>query len=634
MNRTHVDLILVALCCFILAHLSFSASAAITPTGKTWSEGELETGADGESWTNLAPGNVPSNSQLFLAFSDLISGPDTGLGDGLGSGVIVTVWGFGLGATQGDSTIEFCDSAAQCRAGHVYYWKNADGALPGGPANLFESHGMQEIAFSIPDSAQGAGNIRVTVNAETSTLPFTVRSGSIYHVKSTGNDSTGNGSWGSPWRTVAKADSTVNSGSTIYIGSLTEGTETTDKAIYNNRGEADSSLAAQFAYVAYPNSRVDVIGHRGVSSYNGGPGLEGIVVSKLSVYAAEADLGANDQPTNDRAQVSFGIQGSKNGRAVGNYVTDEHPSDSSGACANAQQGAVYADALDGDRVSNFKMIGNHIADYGCYGSTKFHHTTYFTIRSGSNNLQLVAPEIAYNYLSDNHAKNGLHYYDENLSGVECGQFTTTFKIHNNVIHNQAGTGIYAGAGCPVSTQFDIYQNITINTGLKVDWDGVSGASNGPQPSAISFGAGSDFTSTVNIFNNIFYKWNDDDEAGDVNSCVALYGSGDGLTFNFDDNICFTDKDKAFIKSNYQGPALEDNFTGGTNVWYTSAGSQTNAVAPSWDATKITTDPLLMLNGSKFSVGGGSPVIGQSTTTLVRDIYGANRAATSNVGAVQ
>lgn len=59
MNRTHVDLILVALCCFILAHLSFSASAAITPTGKTWSEGELETGADGERWTNLSPGNTP-----------------------------------------------------------------------------------------------------------------------------------------------------------------------------------------------------------------------------------------------------------------------------------------------------------------------------------------------------------------------------------------------------------------------------------------------------------------------------------------------------------------------------------------------------------------------------------------------
>jgi hypothetical protein len=63
-----------------------------------------------------------------LNFSDLISGPSTGLGDGLGSGVIVTVWGQHLGSSQGSSEVVFTDSAGnELAAAHVYYWTNADG---------------------------------------------------------------------------------------------------------------------------------------------------------------------------------------------------------------------------------------------------------------------------------------------------------------------------------------------------------------------------------------------------------------------------------------------------------------------------------------------------------------------------
>ena len=47
-------------CCFLLAHLAF---AVVNPTGKTWSEGELQTGIDGDSWTNLTPGNTPVIAQ-------------------------------------------------------------------------------------------------------------------------------------------------------------------------------------------------------------------------------------------------------------------------------------------------------------------------------------------------------------------------------------------------------------------------------------------------------------------------------------------------------------------------------------------------------------------------------------------
>lgn len=47
----------------------------------------------------------------ILNFSDITSGPDTGLGDGYGSGAIVTIWGNNLGSSQGASTISVCGTS-------------------------------------------------------------------------------------------------------------------------------------------------------------------------------------------------------------------------------------------------------------------------------------------------------------------------------------------------------------------------------------------------------------------------------------------------------------------------------------------------------------------------------------------
>ena len=71
-----------------------------------------------------------------LNFQDIESGSATGNSDPYGNGAIVTIWGSNLGSSQGTSQVYFRDSSGTIRqAGHVYYWKNADGQLPGGPAN-------------------------------------------------------------------------------------------------------------------------------------------------------------------------------------------------------------------------------------------------------------------------------------------------------------------------------------------------------------------------------------------------------------------------------------------------------------------------------------------------------------------
>lgn len=333
------------------------------------------------------------------------------------------------------------------------------------------------------------------------------------------------------------------------------------------------------------------------------------IQSKFAIFAAEGDEDVNGQPVNVRANVTYGIIGSKNGRAVGNAITDAHPGDVSGACPDGQNAAIVANASSSDRVSNFKVYGNHIYDYGCPGTNRQHHTTYFSIRSAENNLQLEAPEAAFNYLSNNETKYGIHYFDENLTGVQCGQYTTTFKVHDNVIINQAGSALTYMNRCPVNTQFDIYNNVAINSGMKNSWDGISGPSTNPVSSSINISPDTNATSTLNIYNNTFYHWDVADETPGNAGCISLNPTGDLLTINYNDNICVTDGDKEFITSYDPEKSNEDNFVGGGNVWYSTVGTHTLEDSPPWDATKIIVDPKIIVTGSTHYLDTGSPIDG-------------------------
>lgn len=574
----------------------------------------------------------PAVQTPHIAFTDLISGPDTGLGDGLGSGAIVTVWGQRLGNTQGTSTIQFCDSLNVCRTPHIYYWKAADGQLPSGPANLYESHGMQEIAISIPDSAQGAGQIRVTTSEGVANTPFTVRSGNIYHVKSTGNDSN-NGSFNSPWATVAKATETgasTTAGDTIYIHDSLATVNPTrtgaNGAIYFNNASALSGLSNQFGVVAYPNSQPIAEGLSGFANYN----TAGQVVSKFIVLASNCDEDANGQPVNclPPANITMGIQTSAWGRAIGNKITDR-----TGMCADGYQGAISGNK---NRIEGFVAYGNHVYEYGCPGTNYQGHTLYFSIRENITGPTLAPIYISYNYLHDNEAKNGLHYFDEDIAGgsVTCGQFSGTMKMNNNVVINQAGAGIFLGVRCNFNTAVEYKNNILINTGLKSSWDGISGNGTFTDNNAVSLSPGELQTSNIVFENNTIIGWNNDNDPNGVQACLAFSSGSDNITIDWNGNICSQSADKKFIGSNYQGSQLENNITGGGNSWYTSAGTQTNAVVPSWDSTPITADPLLTITGSQVSVGVGSPIIDQSSTTNSYDIYGNARGTASNVGAVE
>ncbi len=622
----------------ILTLLAGTAYAVVNPTGKTHNSANTVVCADGKRWTVCAPGNIPDGpapeGDPYLAFSDLITGPDTGLGDGNGSGVIVTVWGQNLGSTQGSSTIQYRDSTNTARNGHVYYWKNADGTLPSGPANLYESHGMQEIAFSIPDSALGAGTIEVTVDGDTSTLPFTVRAGSIYHVTSSGNDSTGDGSFASPWLTVEKGDSTAGAGDTLYIhdistyGSVADSGSTKERGYYNNTG-FQATEANQFAYVSYPGKRANIYAKHGVAMYL----TTGIVSSKLSVKASNC---ADETLVGCTESGTLGISPSDWGRVVGNSVTDRD-----GMCASGQAGAISGGI---NTVEGAKVFGNHIYEYGCENSSKLHHTTYLTIRDGDGDKSIAPFEMGWNYLKDNPTKNGIHVFDEDNSHTSsCGDLTGDLLLHDNVVVDQGSNGIFYGVNCGWTQNTYIYNNLVIRSGYESDVDCVSNC--GSYGSGITLEDGENL-GDIHLFNNTVIDWDNDNQESALQTCIGVQGGGNATDFIINDNACLTAKDREFFQAfDFSAQSILNllaKTTGNGNAFFTTASNPARAVVPAWESNAITTDPLLTVTGSKVEVGSLSPLKSMSTRatfgsplkTLTHDLYGTARTATTSVGAIQ
>lgn len=584
-----------------------------------------------------------------LAFSDLISGPSTGLGDGLGSGVIVTVWGYKLDPNIGNPSLLICQNQTECaEPAYTYYWKDADGTTPSGPANLFKSHQMQEIAFSIPELPNGAAEIVFSNQFGVSVLPFTIRDGDIYHIKQSGDDASGIGSFDNPWQTVSKADSestNLSPGSTLYIHNVLTGDEDTQRAIYNNNANSMSSLDAQFSYVAYPGFQPEVIGGLGFSVYAGGEDkTEGFVVSKLSFFTAEADEDENGQPTNHRPfGSSWGIHGTKDGRAIGNFITDTHQDDETGACPDGEHGAITGGAQNSDGISNFKVFGNHIDDYGCKGTSRFHHTTYFTIRSASDNRQLVAPEIAWNYLTNNTASAGLHFYDENHAGFgqDCGQFTTTFKVHNNVIINQSGVALSLGAACPMTTKFEYENNLVVDSGQLADFDDSIVNVNVNAAVSISIhepGVSSDISFT----NNMFWGWNAEAESPNAMACLNLLAKYDNVNVNWNSNICYSEIETDLVYIPDFDNDITAKLTGENNLWYVPSQIDENGViteladlVPTTFANSILQAPEYTIENDQLAIGQFSPLIGVIQESSGVDIYGNNRgSATTTIGPVE
>ncbi|MFC1747514.1 hypothetical protein ACFL2V_01765 [Pseudomonadota bacterium] len=573
----------------------------------------------------ILTGTAQAGMPPTLNFTDLINGPSSGLGDELGSGAIVTIWGYNLGSEQDTSKIYFKQTGSDAiEVAYVYYWKSADGALPGGPADLYSGHGMNEIAVSIPNSPNGAGELYAVVKGtESNRLPFTVRSGNILHVKATGDNSTATGTPALPYATVSELSSgaikTAAAGDLIYVhDSIEEINGVTSGKLYGIFSSGHEATADnQTAIVAYPNSQPlaqgENFGIAGFLSY-------GIVVSKYRAQAGNQDAPSDNNILPHTTQV-VAMRTNKDGRYVGNEITDIE-----GKCASGQQGGINGNALTHDTVSNMKILGNHIHDWGCDQSSHFTHTTYMSNRSNGS-MDVAAWEYGYNYLTNNKTKFGLHSYDETFSGT-CGDVTGTIRVHNNVIVNQKGPGISFGAlnasGICWTVPLVAYNNILINTGLgPPDQNGVAAAAIRIKDRGLD--------STVTLYNNTIYNWTTPAHGGRL-AAIEISGKQDNISVDFKNNVFYTDQDVFFENSDAD---YADNVTGRNNFWHFSGSNPVNAITPTWDTNPSTLDPLITVNAAgAVQLDKQSPLIGAGTAVDISlDVTGFTQSAsTPTVGA--
>ncbi len=567
-----------------------------------------------------------SDRAPHLAFSDITSGPSKGLGDKKGSGAIVTVWGYKLGEAQNASLIELCDPNNICsEAAHVYYWKNADGELPGGPANLFESHGMQEVSFSIPNTDDGAGSIKLTTGFGSSSLPFTVRPGNIYHVK-TGGDNKNNCSFSIPCSYI---NGDINGGSQ---GGLGNGKLVAGDIVYSHGvqeptfsgGGIEAGMfmrsivgteAAPVAMVAYPdpdNFSTVTSAHRGLNNYLS----EGIVTSKYAIAVGYADpaLPAN---AGEPSKSNFHLSASRNGRGIGNLLIQKP-----NTCFTGWSGAIVS---GGDGGQNYKAFGNHIKDLGCDNSSRYAHTLYMSIRNEA--AVITKPwEIGFNYLDNNNVFYGIHNYDESYTG-DCGTMTGTLKIHNNVILNQRGAGINIGtrdAANPKvacwAADMEIVNNVLINVGLGVvAEDGVANSG------AIQVGGDLSGNSLI-ISNNTVYGHGDD------TSIVADGGiKMVSIRYNWSNPLVVMNNNVFVQTTDLPWFVTTEKLTGSNNsFWSTATNSPNNPYSLD---NNIIVDPRITILGSRVMLDTDSPLIDAGITAASPlDVYGEMRGNT--VGAVQ
>ena len=528
----------------------------------------------------------------FIAFSDITSGPKTGNTDGVGSGAIVTIWGQNLGSSQGNSKVY----VGNVEATAIYYWKNADGQLPGGPANLFDYHKMSEIAFAIPATApDGETTIKVVYNGtvDSNTIPFTVRSGNIYFIKPTGNDSTGTGSWSNPYKTLNyKVQGNANSvvaGDILYSVGVGE-TVPFDSSIYGmiDIGRTSSLIGTAttpFAMIAYPNTTCSIIGTSGNAAFKNvshGTTVEPSQHWHFSKW------------TIDTQYEAFSIFGY--GRYIGNYITGVLPAKETYSGIVGGNCAYFPSATT---CSGAKLFGNEIHDYGDpTGTNGSHHLTYISNRTS---YTAEAYEIGWNYAHQNTVYQGWHVYDTGNSSPWSG----VIKIHDNVTIDQSGNAI--NLNNPSPSVVEVYNNLTILNDTYAPTGGVKA-----QPyAALRVETGS--LPTIKIYNNTFFGYNDTNKVAASN-------------ISYFNNIMVDTRNIAYFGS------TGTNFSQGNNLFYSRVNP--SLAKPSWATGALTVNPLFMdATNYDFTLQATSPALNVGTVSIApREFLGSLRTSTPDIGA--
>ena len=535
---------------------------------------------------SLLPTTATVSTDPVLFFSDINSGPRTGNSDTSGGrsgidGAIVTIWGRNLGSVRGSSKAY----ANGAEAASYYSWGNATA-----PADLYTYHQMQMISFQVSHLAQdGLGQIYVVINSKQSnSLPFTVRTGNIYFATTGGNDDTGDGSWGNPWRTIPKAADSLAAGDIAYIGNGVDQTTESNFGAAVNLG-SDGEPGRPKALIVYPgatsNVGSDTLG-RAFHVWNDNTSGYSVhwVIARFRMTTSEAGV---------TAQGGF--------RVIGNYVT-------------APNGDGMDGAIGGRNGNDIYILGNELENVGSAVCSKLYHAIYITGFRQDDPPRAPTEsnrEVAWNYLHDNRSNRAINVYSEQ----EYSAFIQQNRVHDNVIVNQRGDGIMLGYY--VIGDNWIYNNLVVNAGLGPEWSDDLSYHTGVR---INTGHEAISQTAVYVYNNTLYGngWSGaalPEETGSV-----LFDPGAlsrSTTVYFSNNIIYSTGEPYLAGESAALPSGDYR-----NCWY-GKGSP-----PAWDTTAINTDPDFVNTAAfNFQLQNDSPCmdVGKNVFTVVaRDILGVPR----------
>ena len=537
-------------------------------------------GAQRSSSQQAAPATDP-----VLFFSDISSGPKTGNSDTSGGrdgrdGAIVTIWGRNLGNALGGSKVY----ANGAEAASYYLWESATG-----PADLHAYHRMQKIAFQISHLAQdGPGSIYVVVNGrQSNSLPFTVRSGSIYFAGTTGHDETGDGSWGNPWRTIPKAADSLAPGDIAYIGDGVDQLTETAYGAAVNLG-SDGRERSPKALVVYPGATSNV---GNATTERGAFHVWNSETGSYSIHWVIAGFSITTGQVGVTAQTGF--------RVVGNHIT-------------APQGD-GADGAIGGVGNDVYILGNELENVGSPNCSKLYHAVYISgVRQddGPRAPTESNREVAWNYIHDCKSNRAINVYSEQAFSA----FIRQHRIHDNVILNQRGDGILLGYY--VTGENWIYNNLIVNAGLGPDWLDDPSYHTGVR---INTGHEEGGQTTVHFYNNTLYGsgW-----AGAVpGESGGILVSPEALTLSttvyLSNNIIYSTGEPYLASESTSLPVGDYR-----NCWYGLG------PPPDWDTAAIHDDPdFVDAAAFNFRLQTGSPCIdaGRDAKSIVpRDILGTSR----------
>lgn len=422
---------------------------------------------------------TPQPPPPTIFFTDLRSGPNSGGQGNLGT--FLTIYGTGFGASQGTSTVKVgSGTVSSCPVwGASWIW-------------------YQKITCQIGASAT-TGNVVVTVNGKASNCSnaeegcsFTVRAGNLLFVSTSGNDTTGNGSFATPWRTLYKAKSTMAAGDIVYArqGIIAASQDQFNSCFDTNRNGTPTN---PIAFDVYPGETATIGGvgapcgnsYRTIESATAGGGpWHDWVIANFNVIEDGAASG----------NMAMDTQGVTNLRFVGNQIDCLGTNGGQAACWETEAGA-----------NNLFAYGNHLRQFAT--SDKQWHGFYFS--TNTNHVWL-----GWNSIHDGGCR-GIQFHSTGAPN----QFD--LHIHDNLLYNIRCDAINMATIAPQNGIVEVYNNMIFHSGLGPDFGAQGAAAYTCILSAGITNSGSPGTGNMLWYNNTLYDCSSRSTAGGATTQGAL-----------------------------------------------------------------------------------------------------------------